>query len=264
MRRVTSLALILPLTCLTSVPAAMAADLPSGRAPPVYVPAVAPPVFTWSGFYVGGQVGTAFGADAAGTHIGLASTSTSENGVIGGAHVGYDYATRGLPFLGNASALAVVFGVEGDIDGTSARANTSLGAVNGLGGIGVTNTPNVEGSVRGRLGIAVDRALFYATGGVALGNFSNSYLNAFNGLSDSFNSTRVGYTVGGGIEYAFTNHLSARVEYRHTDFGRSFDNLANSTGGGVNVHQRDVENRVQAGFSYRFDMFSPAPVVARY
>ena len=188
----------------------------------------------------------------------LAANSTSETGVIGGAHVGYNYQTPGLPFLGGAYGASLVFGLEGDVDGTSARATNVLGTIT------ATNTPTVQGSARGRLGVAFGRALFYATGGAAFGGFDNNYVNALNGLTDSSSRTRVGYTVGGGVEYAFTNNWSVRVEYRRTDFGRSYDNLVNSTGGGVNVLQRDVDNRVQAGFSYKFDMFAPGPVVAKY
>ena len=242
---------------------AFAADLPSRRAPPVYIPAATPPVFSWSGVYIGGQVGYQFGSDrsvafATGTPIGLASSSVNQNGVIGGAHIGYNYATRGLPFFGNGSAVSTVFGLEGDVDGTSAKSNYALG------GIAVSSSPNIQGSVRGRLGVAVDRVLFYATGGAAFGGFTNNYANTLNGLTDSFSHTRVGYTVGGGLEYAFTNNISVRAEYRYTDFGRMTDTLNNATGGGVTVRQREIENRVQLGVSYKFDMFAPAPVVARY
>lgn len=240
---------------------ALAADLPSRRAPPVYVPPPPLPVFTWTGLYVGGQVGYAFGhdqseADAPGLG-GLAAAGGSTSGIIGGAHVGYNYA---VPAFGGLGAARLVFGVEGDVDGSSTSANYALGTV------GTTLKHTIQGSGRGRLGIAIDRVLFYATGGVAVGGLSNSYANSLNGLSDSSDRTRVGYTYGGGIEYAFSNNWSVRAEYRRTDFGKVTDNLVNSSGGGVNVRSREVENRVQAGFSYKFDLFAPmsAPVVARY
>ena len=243
---------------------AMAADLPSRRAPPVYVPPAALPVFTWTGFYVGGQVGYGFGnshsyAFAPGLG-GLAASSANSNGVIGGAHVGYNYAVPSVPFFGGVGGAQLVVGVEGDVDGSSAKPTY------GLGGLNVTTSDNIQGSVRGRVGIAVDRVLFYATGGAAIGGLTNTYVNPFNGLTDSLNHTRVGYTVGGGVEYAITNNWSIRAEYRRTDFGHVTDTLTNSTGGGVNVSSHQVDNRVQAGFSYKFDMFSPvaAPVVARY
>ena len=234
---------------------ALGADLPSRRAPPVYVAPAALPIFTWTGLYVGGQVGYDFGDDrslarATSTGVGLASTSASERGIIGGAHVGYNYSTQSLPFMRNALGASAVFGVEGDVNGTSAGANF------GLGGINVNHDQNPQGSIRGRVGVAFDRLLIYGTGGAAFGVSNNNYVNTLNGLTDSSSHTRVGWTAGGGAEYALTNNWSIRAEYRHTDFGRSVDNLAASTGGGVNVHQHDVENQILAGFSYKFDMLS--------
>ena len=105
--------------------------------------------------------------------------------------------------------------------------------------------------------------MFYATGGAAFGDLRNNYLNVVTGALDQASHTRVGYTVGGGVEYAFTNNVSVRAEYRYTDFGSFTDNLANSTGGAFNVRHRETDNRVQAGVSYKFDTFT-APVVARY
>ncbi|WP_158810887.1 outer membrane protein [Beijerinckia sp. L45] len=243
---------------------AFAADLPSRRAPPVYAPVPVIPVFTWTGAYVGGQVGYAFNRDssfasATGTGIGLASTSAKENGIIGGAHIGYNFSTQSLP-LGGFLGAGGVIGVEGDVDGTSAKGNY------GLGGIAVTSRDNIQGSIRGRLGFAVDRTLFYATGGAAFGGLHNTYVNTLTGASDSLSHTRVGYTVGGGVEYAITNNWSLRAEYRYTDFGHYTDVLGNATAGGVAVRHHETDNRVQAGFSYKFDTFAPlaTPVVARY
>ncbi len=242
---------------------AFAADLPSRRAPPVYVPPPAIPVFTWTGLYVGGQVGYEFGRSngfASNPVLGgLAAAGAKPDGVIGGAHIGYNYGLGGMPAFGGLGSTFVV-GVEGDVDGSNYK-STYL-----LGGISDSTRQNIQGSVRGRLGVAVDRALFYATGGVAFGDLGNNYVNTLNGLTDSYSHTRVGYTVGGGIEYAITNNFSLRAEYRYTDFGKFSDVLATSTGGGVAVRHHETDNRVQAGFSYKFDTFSPipAPVVARY
>lgn len=241
---------------------ALAADLPSRRAPPVYVPPPAIPIFTWTGFYVGGQVGYEFGgsnayASATRSGEGLASTSGKPDGVIGGAHVGYNFSTQSLGFgaLGGAGG---VFGIEGDVDGSNYKKTYALG------GISDQTRQNIQGSVRGRFGVAVDRALFYATGGVALGDLGNNYTNTLNGLGDSSSHTRVGYTVGGGVEYAISNNVSLRAEYRYTDFGTFSDTLTGATNGGVTVRHHETDNRVQAGISYKFDTFAPVPVVARY
>ena len=244
---------------------ALAADLPSRRAPPVYAPPPIP-IFSWTGFYIGGQVGYNFGKDSDAavstvTGVGFAS-SASNRGVIGGAHIGYNFSTQSLPlfgsFAGSLLGAGGVIGVEGDVDGSGGRATTVLGDLT------ATSRDRIQGSARGRLGFAVDRALFYATGGAAFGGLRNGYLNTVTGGFDTFSKTRVGYTVGGGVEYAFTNNWSLRVEYRYTDFGRNTDALAASAGLTNTVTHRVTDNRVQAGFSYKFDTFAAAPVVARY
>ena len=241
---------------------AMAADLPSRRAPPVYVPPPIP-VFTWTGLYVGVQGGYEFGRSSAystraSTGTILASNGSSPDGVIGGAHVGYLWSTQSLPGVGGMGILGTggVIGVEGDVDGSNYKSSYLLGGLN------ASNRETIQGSIRGRLGIAVDRVLFYATGGAAFGGLQNNYFSATG--SDSFDHTRVGYTAGGGVEYAFTNNWSARVEYRYTDFGSVTDTLTGSVATPVSVRRRETDSRVQAGVSYKFDTFTPAPVVARY
>lgn len=222
---------------------AFAADLPSRSSPPVYVPPPIP-VFTWTGVYVGGQVGYEFGKDSNSVAAGSVSTS----GVIGGAHIGYNYQFPGTAF---------VVGLEGDVEGASAKATTGFGVGSDY------YREGIQGSARGRIGYAVDRALFYATGGAAFGGLKNNYFNStIPGAQDSLSRTRVGYTVGGGLEYAITNNWSVRAEYRYTNFGTYSDVLA-ATGGGVSNIKRDTDNKVEAGFSYKFDMAVP-PVVARY
>ena len=245
---------------------ALAADLPSRRAPPVFAPPPPIPVFTWTGFYVGGQVGYEFGRDngfatATATGAGLAANSARDSGVIGGAHIGYNFSSQSLPVLGSIFGTlgsGVVIGIEGDVDGTTGRANYLLG------GVAVSDRDQIQGSVRGRLGYAFDRFLVYGTGGAAFGGFRNNYANLITGANSSSSTTRVGYTVGGGVEYAITNNFSLRAEYRFSDFG-SYTDIPGATGGGIAVRHRDTDNRIQGGFSYKFDTFAPvAPVVARY
>ena len=206
--------------------AAFAADLPSRRAPPVFAPPPPIPVFTWTGVYVGGQVGYNFGRDNAFasstiTGGGLASGGASNRGVIGGAHVGYNFSTQSLPVFGSlfGSTLGTggVVGIEGDVDGSSARANYALG------GLATSSRDNVQGSVRGRLGVAVDRALFYATGGVAFGGLQNTYVNTLNGLTDNFSKTR------GGL-YRRWRHRICRDQQRVAARGISLHRLRQQHG----------------------------------
>jgi outer membrane immunogenic protein len=256
---------------------AFAADLPSRRAPPVYIP---PPVpqFSWTGFYVGGDIGDAFGRDSV-TQVGAPGGNAVyyntgvTNGIIGGGHVGYNFSTQslpilggiaggmsGLPFIGGAGG---VVGVEGDIRGTDYRSSTTFGGPTPLT---ESFRNEINGSIRGRLGIAVDRALFFATGGVAFAQFQNAYSSPVisNGYGQ-LSSTRVGYAVGGGVEYAITTNFSLRAEYRYEDFGRYTDVPTFVTPIGFTATHHDVIETATVGFSYKFESpMAPAPVVARY
>ena len=213
---------------------AIAADLPSSSAP------VAPPpipAFSWTGIYVGGQIGYGFGQDefnAAGF-----SAAGNTSGVVGGAHIGYNFA----PSVGS-----LVLGIEGDVNGSTESGSSTV-----LGFTGTAKSP-VDGSIRGRAGVAFDRTLLYATGGAAFASFNYS-----NNFGFSATNTRVGYTVGGGIEYAVTNEWSIRGEYRYSDFGRFTDTPVPA----FTISHRETENLALAGFSYKFTT-PGAPVIARY
>jgi outer membrane immunogenic protein len=244
--------------------AAFAADLPSRAPPPVYLPP--PPIFTWTGIYIGGQVGYAWGTGrnqfngfdpffAPGVSLNN-SVGGTPNGVIGGGNVGFNYQINQW-----------VFGLEGTVDGTS-LSNTAVATFPDGSTLTANSTADIQGSVRGRLGVAWDRALIYATGGVAFGGFNtNLSLSAPNVpffASRSVSNTRVGWTVGGGIQYAVTNNWSIRAEYRFTDFGRIRDGRFSDAGFFLNGNRRVQQNQVQVGFDYKFDLYGPVPIVAKY
>lgn len=244
----------------------LAADLPSRAPPPVYVPPV--PIFTWTGVYIGGQIGYAWGnlnhtwGDGLGD---FGSFNNQANGVIGGAHVGY-----------NLQLGQWVVGLEGDVDGSSLSRNNDNRTffdpfVGDFVSASVNTRADIQGSIRGRVGVAWDRVLLYATGGVAFGGFQTTVNLPFftaggiaiGGGNETVNTTRVGWTVGGGLEYAVTNNWSVRAEYRYTDFGRNTWDPA-FTFDDVFIRRHFTENRVQVGFSYKFDLAPPPPVVAKY
>ncbi|MGA7385392.1 MAG: outer membrane protein [Methylocella sp.] len=230
------------------------------------------PIFTWTGLYVGGQIGYAWGHDPV-TWSGISNDdeqaagtfSQTPQGVIGGAHAGYNYQINQW-----------VLGLEGSVDGTS-LSHTLVVPVNDFvgdtpGSITASSKPNVQGSLRGRLGIAFDRALIYGTGGVALTGFDTTivdttgFFTGVPGTNATFTNTRTGWTVGGGIEYAVTDNWWVRAEYRYSDFGYTTDfpfagqlPFADSF---VSLRHHLTENQVQAGFSYRFDWTIPEPAVA--
>jgi len=170
---------------------AFAADLPSSAPPPVYVPPA--PVFTWTGFYIGGQVGYAWGTQRANLALpgGILFNSYSAEGVIGGAHVGYNYQVNQW-----------VFGIEGSVDGTSISKtfipgfDLFPGTVFSPFGVTYSTSVPIQGSIRGRVGVAWDRVLLYATGGAAFGGFQATYSSPVGSVTRS--TTRVGWTVGGG------------------------------------------------------------------
>jgi outer membrane immunogenic protein len=200
---------------------ALAADLPSRKAAPVYVAPV--PAFSWTGFYVGIEGG----ADFLSTNVSGFATNNQTAVLIGGV-VGYNYEFPNR----------FVLGLEGDAGGVIGAKKTNA--------LGFTTDASYFADIRGRLGYAVvDRALLFAAGGVAFGDTN------FNGVAQG----RVGYTVGGGLDYALTNNLIGRVEYRYTDLGRQTVN-------GVSVRQDS--NAVLVGLMYKFGAPEVAPVVARY
>ena len=194
---------------------------------------------------------------------------------IGGAHLGYNYQINQW-----------VVGVEGSVDLTSSLYEAGFPAAFGVSALSASTASNVQGSIRGRLGYAWDRALIYATGGIALGNYTTSYtligntsanpgINGGNLLygSNFFTNFPVGWTVGGGVEYAINDHWWVRGEYRYTSFG-SVSNpyvdggvLAYSsglTGSSLSASRRLNQNQVELGFSYKFDFGPPVPLVAKY
>ncbi len=110
----------------------------------------------------------------------------------------------------------------------------------GLGGDFLTvngkNSLTWLGTTRGRVGFVAtpdNRLMIYGTGGVAYGG-GNSQFSAFDNTTGSFwsgnpSSTRVGWVIGGGVEYAITNNITIKGEYLYADLGSSkFNNIANT------------------------------------
>ncbi len=233
----------------TSV-SALAADLPSRvlAAPP-------PPLFSWTGIYVGGQVGYQWSAESSPQIYSLAGAAVAgqpnynQSGVVGGGHIGYNYQINQF-----------VLGIEGDVEGSNFE-----GSGNYSGSTYTLHTEiNIQESIRGRLGYAWDRLLIYGTGGVAFAQLENRYTNTALGLDD-YKMNRTGWTAGGGFQYAFTPNWSFGLEYRYTDLGHTSDLLLASSGGTLGANRHETFNDVRFSASYKFDFSAPlAPVVAKY
>jgi opacity protein-like surface antigen len=193
-------------------------------------------------------------------------------GIIAGAHVGY-----------NRQFDRWVVGLEGAIDPTLITRRLSILVPNtgadpdGSLGIGAAATgpvwSSIQGSLRARAGYALDRVLFYGSGGAAFGAFGSAFqlwgidlnLAPFY-AANMHSSTRVGWTAGGGVEYAINPHWSVRGEYRYSDFGHLKDFPApSSLGVSYAADRRLDQNQVQLGLSYKFGEWAQAaPVAAKY
>jgi outer membrane immunogenic protein len=183
------------------------------EAPPAPPVADVVPAFTWAGGYVGALGGGVWvNGDF---EVPGASASQDFNGGFIGGFAGYNFQHDNI-----------VFGVEGDIDYNWNKES--------IGGVDVGT--DLSGSVRGRVGYAMDRALIYATAGWAA---TRGYIDDGDKETKTFN----GWTVGGGIDYAFTNNIFGRAEYRYTDFSdKDID--------GINVDLK--QNAVMVGIGVKF------------
>jgi len=226
---------------------AAAADLPSRKAPEAYAPA--PLAYSWTGFYVGAQIGHGWGHDTADsfgpTWVFLAKNTLKIKGPVGGIHAGY-----------NLQSGSIVYGLEADLEIANIRGSTGDTAVDG----GVLRL-GTQGTLRGRLGYAFDRTLLYVTGGLAVGDTHINYMRNGRGLQENVSKTHVGWTLGAGVEYALSNNWTARAEYRYTDFGTKTDTLAVSYPG-FHAKNHYTDQAVRLGLSYKFG--GPSAVVAKY
>jgi outer membrane immunogenic protein len=240
---------------IAGIGAASAADLaarPYTKAPPVVVA----PVYDWSGFYIGGQIGYDWRRDsnverllATGVPDGWRANS-SPAGVVGGFHAGY-----------NVQSGMMVYGLEADIEAADIS-GSGLYSLNG--GPPITDHINSktdwQGSFRGRIGVASNNVLFYGTGGVSFADIQHDYVTGLAGPPiTSFSETRAGWTLGAGIEYGITANWRARIEYRYTDYGTLTNNVGTQFLGALQ-DQRITDNSVRGAISYKFG----TPVVAKY
>ncbi|UZF93135.1 outer membrane protein [Bosea sp. NBC_00550] len=203
-------------TCLAS--SAFAADLPPRAAP---APVIYAPIFTWTGFYVGLNAGVGW-ADSG--DVIVTGPTPGSSGILGGG--GGDGAFVGGGQIGyNWQSGSIVYGLETDIQYVGTNSNVSWGGYSWWAGRG-GGDGSYFGTVRARLGYAVDRTLFYVTGGLAYGGLNTNPLTG-----DA--TSNAGWTVGGGVEYAFTNNWTVKIEglYVDTGEGRKSRAFVNAPGG---------------------------------
>jgi outer membrane immunogenic protein len=234
---------------------AVAADLP-------IEPTKAPPFaarFTWTGCYLGAHVGGAWqqkdatdpvllvqdGIGGAGTTVGTTTARLNSNGVVYGGQIGCDY----------QFAPSWVVGVEGAVSAGALRGSTVVPLPANAGDTElVTVRTDFIPSLTARLGYAVDHWLFYGRGGVAWTNDKYSVTGVFTGIPFDAEGLgmRTGWTAGAGVEWAFTNDWSARLEYDYYDFGHSNVLMSDPTNGFASIVTfRQNAQMVKLGLNFR-------------
>jgi outer membrane immunogenic protein len=222
---------------------ALAADLGPYRPPPrdyepVYEPARDMP-YGWRGFYIGVNGGYGWGDNAVGVSgpTGGSSTSVNLDGWFGGGQVGY-----------NAQFNQLVLGIEADLQAADIGESTSFTGSN-FGQASV----NVDwfSTLRGRVGYAAGPTLLYFTGGLAFADvdYSVSGSNGITSFAMSSDKIETGYTLGGGIEWAFAPNWSFKTEYLYVDLG---DETLTSPGGTFSSTTDLDFHTVRAGLNYKF------------
>lgn len=210
-------------TALLATPfAAVAADI----RPPVYkgVPRSVVSFYNWSGFYAGFNVGYGTGT----SEWAVPALDVKPKGMTYGLTVGHNWQSG-----------ALVYGIEADYNWSDMSGSAACG------GVFTCQTENRWfGTIRGRLGYAFDRFLPYLTGGAAYGDIKAS-INTVPAFEAS--TTRWGYTLGAGLEYAFLGNWTGKVEYLYVNLG-SFDAgpapVANTVDFTANV--------IRVGLNYKF------------
>jgi outer membrane immunogenic protein len=259
------------LLVLAAMTPAGAADLPM----PTKAPPPPPPPFTWTGFYIGGNVGYGWSnesfnltsVNSLGTSI--ESGTNSASGFLGGGQIGanYEFSTH------------LVIGIEADVDWTDIKRSSTgcatyitgpdTGEVSGCG----TNNVQLDdfGTVRGRLGYAWSTLLLYGTGGWAWGHSSGTHTQTcagpgcpgtslpFTGGSASISDNFSGWAAGAGLEWAFLPNWTLRVEYLHLEFDNvptnySYTVVVNTVPFPVSTHisSNAGDDIVRVGVSYLF------------
>jgi outer membrane immunogenic protein len=257
---------VIALVTLTAAQSVKAADVPAAKAPPRLAGS------NWSGCYLGANVGGIISASKISPHPGPAFFDPTFVAGFATVHNLTDFggATYGGQGGCNwqAGGSSVVFAFELDFNGSSLNISQTASIPRVDVGI-ATRGDHVEpvtqklswfSTYRGRLGFEIGPWLLYGTGGLAMAKIDTSYSdifpNGFVGHIGSDSRTRVGWTAGGGVEYALAGNWSVKAEYLYLDFG-SYNFRANETLPAASYWEVTVQPRehiARAGLNYKFGL----------
>jgi outer membrane immunogenic protein len=217
---------------------ASAADLPVKA--PMYTKApIVVPQYDWSGLYVGGHIGYLWGRTRVEEDGVVTEPGAKTDGVIGGVLAGYNW--QNGPY---------VFGLEGDFGWTHAHGN----------GVFIpATTPdtydlNWTSHLRGRAGYAFDSWLLYVAGGLAIADL-DFHEGIVSGVSVLSGGKYVGWSIGGGVEHAFTRNLVGRIEYLYDDYGHK-----DYIGVSGDMYRISLTGQtVRGALAWKFDPFGVRP-----
>jgi outer membrane immunogenic protein len=232
---------------------AFAADVPVRiykKAPP---PA---PVYDWTGFYVGVNVGGGVGRNRT-VHPNTAAAGSAEQsnqspaGVIGGGQAGYNWQ------FGRWLA-----GLETDVQASGQRTDYTCDASCNPLFATARHTQEIGwfGTTRGRLGLIFGPTLSYITGGVAYGRVSTSVTVNDGPTTVASNSrTKSGWTLGSGVEASLGGNWTGKIEYLYMNFGAQGYGLTTPVLGAQTVSSEIRNNVFRAGLNYNLNGNKAAP-----
>ena len=225
---------------LTSAASAQAADIVAAQHPVAAqqpVPAVVAPTFSWTGFYFGGQIGGSWSDTK--KLVDLEGGSLDASGFIGGLYAGYNYDFGNNIVIG-AETDWVWSGLHKTYEGSYTKGEKTY----------LSNIKFKEhwaGATRVRVGYAMDRLLPYIAGGVAYAKLTtDSGAKPADSDEDLVTAdgsdTLIGWTIGAGVDYALTQNVLLRVEYRYNDLSKKEDDS----------RLKYKTNDVRVGVAYKF------------
>jgi outer membrane immunogenic protein len=212
-----------------TIMSAQAADQAVPGGPSYYPNAYYPTSINWTGWYVGGQFGGSFGSASWTDPFSQTSNSLKPAGVLGGGQLGVNWMRDSL-----------LLGAEADLAWTGLESS----------GNGASFSSRWLSLVTGRVGYAFNQYLLYAKGGAAFASARATVID-LGKLADTGTTTQVGWTVGGGVEYAINPNWSVRLEYDFVDLP-SRGMILHGPQGSLPVGVDFTIQKVVAGINYRF------------